>query len=192
MTSISGLGSSLIDAYEKFKPYKSELTTENMFQMLSVEIGGDGETIDKAQLDSYIEEAEDGTIEVSKSELEALNMISDNWDTIAGKGAESITYDKMDDYTGILLTAVTGGVSVSSNTTSNSDSSDSAIDDIDAYLIESTLGLSKDDATGLNSLLTTLLSGNTDEKDDENANLISTLVNLISNYESNSTVEVEA
>jgi len=41
-------------------------------------------------------------------------------------------------------------------------------------------------------MLNTLLSGNTDENDDSNANLIATLTNLIANSKSTSTTEVEA
>ena len=192
MTSINGLGSNLLDAYEKFQSYKSELTTENMFQMLSVEIGGDGETITKDQLNAYIEDAEDGTVEINESEFEALKLMQDNWDTIAGEGAESITYEEMEDYTGILLTAVTGGISAPSS--NSGDSNYSYVEDIDAYLLES-LGDSYnyDSASGLSSLLQTLLTGTTDEEDDINADLIATITNMIvESTASNSTIELEA
>ena len=188
-SSISGLSSSLIYNYEKFQSV-SKLTTENMFQMLSLELGSDGEKITKKQLDSYIEDAKDGSVSISNQELDALKDLQENWDYIAGKENDSITYKNMNDYRDILFSAVTGGISVVDNNSSNY-----AIEDIDQYLINETLKSSignKENTSVLISMLENLLLGTTDEKDDENANLIGTLVNLIAAYDSNSTINEEA
>lgn len=200
MTSISGLSSSLINSYQKFEPYKNELTTENMFQMLSLEVGGDGETIKKDQLNSYIEDAEDGTADISKSELKALKTIQEDWDKIAGKNADSINYKNMEDSTDLLLSAVTGGISVSSDDseTTSSNSATSSTEDVYNYIKQETLKTSYNISSGKNSsndaqsLLETLLTGNTDEEDDNNADLIATLVNFIADSQSASTIEVKA
>lgn len=189
MTSISGLSSSLLNSYEKFQSYKNELTTENMFQMLSVEVGGDGETITKDQLDSYIESAKNGDIKISNQEIKALTTIQDNWNTIAGsKDAESISFTNMKDQSQLLLSAVTGGSSLSSSSDSGSSSASDSVDD---YIVSQTLGTSNDKSNAT-SLLKTLLTGNTDEADDANAGLIATLTNIIADYESASSVEMEA
>lgn len=193
MTSISGLSSGLIQSYEKFQSYKSELTTENMFQMMSVELGGDGETITKDQLDTYIESAQDGDIEISDKEIVALTTLQEDWNAIAGKGSDTITFKDMENNTNLLLSAVAGGISTAGLFDSSSASTSSSIDDIDTYLIEAALGMSSDNtSSGATSLLQTLLSGNTDEKDDTNANLIGKLVNIIADYQSASAVDVEA
>ena len=42
-----------------------------MFQMLSIELGGDGETITKKQLDNYIKSAQDGKIKISNRDYAA-------------------------------------------------------------------------------------------------------------------------
>lgn len=191
MTSISGLSSGLINSYEQFKSYKSELTTENMFQMLSLQVDGDGDTITKKQLDTYIESAEDGTIDISDKELDALKTIQEDWTKISG-GKDSITFKDMEDKPNLLLKAVTGGIS---SNIADKLKVDSAIDDVDQYLIDAALNTSfeKDSSgSGVNSLLQTLLTGKTAEEDDNNANLIAKLINIISDFESQSTVETEA
>lgn len=197
MTNISGLSSGLIQSYEMFKSYKEELTVENMFQMLSVELGGDGETITKDQLDSYIESAEDGDVDISDQELKSLKTIQDNWGNIASsEDADSIAYSDMQEYSMLLLSALTGGISPSnsSENTAISEIDDSDSYDIDSYIISETLGsLSNNkDSSGASSLLHTLLTGDTDEKDDANAGLIATLTNIIADYEAASSVDVDA
>ncbi len=188
MTTISGLSSNLIQSYERFQSV-SRLTTENMFQMLSLEMDGDGEIITRDQLDTYVEDVKDGLVDVSNKELDALRELQKTWDDIAGKDSESINFKDMEEYNDILFSAVTGGISI----TDESSTADSAIEDIDSYLIEETLGRFIND-TGSNAthLLQTLLAGPTGENDDSNADLIATLVNLIADSSSASTVEVEA
>ena len=98
------------------------------------------------------------------------------------------------EYTGVLATAVTGGISVSESFAKSAATSSAAIDDIDSYLIESALSSSNGGSykSNLTSLLNTLLTGTTDEEDDTNANLISTLTNLIAEHETAPTVEFNA
>lgn len=172
MSSISSIGSGLILGFENFG-LKSELTLQNMFQMLSIELGGDGETINKKDLDNYIDDAKDGIIEVSDKELSALTELQSNWDTIAGKGNDSITFSDMKNYSTILVMAISGGI-----TSDNINDSE----DLEPSIINN-----EDDAnSSLNSVLKTILS------DDKNTNLIDTLTNLIKAYSSISTIEANA
>lgn len=188
MSSVSNISANLIQSYINYNS-KSELSTKEMFQMLSLELGGDSETITKDQLDTYMEDANDGLVDVSNSELKALTELQDNWDNISG-GKDSITYDNMANYSDILVGTVT-------NDTSSSDNlnlSHSPMDEVYAYLTESA-GLSDNSAissSDLSACLESLLTGTTDKNDDANSNLIATLTNLIAAYSSTSTVDVEA
>lgn len=189
MSSINNISSDLLQSYVSYQA-KSELKPREMFQMLSLELGGDSETITKSQLDEYISSAKDGSISISNKEYAALTTLQDNWDTISN-GGDSITYSDMKNYSNILVSAVTGGISLSDNPGSLSNSSE--IKDVNAYLIEHALkGIDKTDSSGATSLLQTLLTGTTDKNDDANANLIGSLINFIANFESASTIDVEA
>lgn len=192
MSGINNIGSNLLQSYVNYQS-KSEFSPKEMFQILSLDMGGDSETITKDQLDTYIESAEDGSIDLSDKELGALTTLQDNWNTISN-GKDSITPGDMLEYTGLLATAVTGGISVSESFVAATETSSSTIDDIDSYLIESALSSSNGGSykSNLTSLLNTLLTGTTDEEDDTNANLIGTLTNLIAENEKSSTVEFKA
>lgn len=188
MSSVSGLSANLINAYQSFRSTTS-LTTESMFQNLSKQLGGDGKSITKTQLDSYVKDAESGKTSVSAEKLSAVKTLQEKWDSISG-GKDSITAGDMKDYSALLAKTVLGG---SSSSSSASGSSSGFIDDVDQYLIDAALKSSTSEAnSGVDSLLKTLLSGTTDENDDSNANLIGVLTNLIANRNSSSTVEVDA
>lgn len=191
MSSINSISSSLIQSYVNYQA-KKELTPQNMFQMLSIELGGDGETITKTQLDTYIKSAKDGTIKVSNAELGALKTLQDKWDTISG-GKDSITFGDMANYTTLLVSIVTSGI-VGADDSDSATSSMSSTDKIKAYLIDSALKGSAGDnsVSGATSLLQTLLKGTTDTKDDSNSEIIAALVNFIADSKSSSTVSVKA
>lgn len=188
MATVSGLSTSLINAYRLFQSTNS-LSTKDMFKGLSLDVGGDGAKITKKQLDQYIKDAESGKTKVSSDKLDAVKYMQENWDKISN-GKDSITADDMKKYSSVLVKTVLDGL----QTSSDSNSKVSVIDDVDQYLIQSALGTSADKAStsDLNSYLKTLLTGTTDEKDDSNANLIATLTNLIANRNKISTVETEA
>ena len=200
MSSVSGLSTSLINAYNVFQSTKT-LSTADMFKSLSLELGGDGTKITKDQLNTYIKNAESGSTKVSDDTLSALKNLQTNWDTISG-GEDSITADDMKNYSSLLVKTVLNGFTSSTDTDSTSSTSDSTssatssstITDINAYLIESALSTSTSDTStsSLTSCLKTLLTGTSDENDDSNANLIATLTNLIANRTSTSTIETEA
>ena len=191
MSGIQSISPSLLKSYINYQS-KKELTTQNMFQMLSIELGGDGETITKKQLDNYIKSAKDGQIKISKAELSALTTFQEKWDTISG-GKDSIKFGDMGNYTTLLVTIVTNGISSAADSGS-SEASMSTTEEIYAYLMDSALKSSAGDNTtaGATSLLQTLLSGTTNTKDDANSELIATLVNFIADSKSSSTVSAQA
>lgn len=185
MTGISSISSSLLQSYTNYQS-KSELSTKEMFQMLSLEMGGDSETITKDQLDAYISDAQDGTTDVSDTELSALETLQKNWDNISG-GKNSITYSDMGEYTTLLL------ATVSTPTLSDSSSFASPTDEVYGYLMDS-LGLSSSNditESDLSSYLTELLSANSSDNG-STSDLVDTLTNLLATYSSNSTIELDA
>lgn len=194
MSSINSISSNLLQSYINYQS-KKELTPQNMFQMLSIQLGGDGETITKKQLDSYIESANNGKIKISDAELNALTLLQDKWDTISG-GKDSIKFGDMASYTTLLATIITSGIATSEDAAS-SDSSMSTTEEIYAYLIDSAFKAATNDnsddnsSTDAASLLQTLLEGTTDIKDDSNSELIATLINFIADLKSASTVNTQ-
>jgi len=71
------------------------LSASEMFDKLTKDLGGDGTTITKDQLDSYISKVEsDTTGTYDKGSLGFLNQLSDNWDSISG-GDDSITASEL-------------------------------------------------------------------------------------------------
>ena len=195
MSGIQSISPSLLKSYINYQS-KKELTPKNMFQMLSLELGGDGETITKKQLNTYIESAKSGKIKISKAELSALAMLQEKWDTISG-GKDSITFGDMASYTTLLATIITSGISPSADIES-SETSMSPAEEIDAYLMNSALKSSTGDNTTADSttadatsLLKTLLSGTSGAKDDANSELIAALVNFIADSKSAPTVSAQ-
>lgn len=164
---------------------------KTIFTKLSVDLGGDGKTITKNQLDSYVDDAKNKKISIPDEEMSGLKELQDNWDTIAD-GGDSISYSSISKagYKGTLL-------SMAPDNSNTIDKSQDAADfeaSINSYLINSALGTSTDSSSksDFTSMLKTLLSGTTDENDDANADLIGKLTNIIASYQSNSTIEEEA
>lgn len=188
MSSISGISSSFIQNYTNFGK-KSELSTKEMFQVMSLEVGGDSDSITKEQLDNYLEEANSGVIDVSSSALDSLTELQDNWDTISG-GKDSVTASDLADYNDILLDVVAGDAISSAN---DLNISSSPTDEVYSYLIESAGFSNINDVTSedLSNVLKSLLSDGSDSNDGYNSDIIDTLTNLIAAYSSVSTVEAE-
>lgn len=165
---------------------KQDIKPDDIFKQLSLEMGGDGKTITKDQLDNYIGKAESGDISITKQKLHALKQIQKNWDTISN-GEDSIDYGDMEKYKSLLFATLGGGFEVSEdpNTKENSP---------DLYnLLMENLGISKiDDATNsqLNDYLQTLLSK--DSNDEEIGDAIDSLINIMANRTNDSSVNVEA
>ena len=177
--------------------YLSSVTPETadakkIFEKLSIDVGSDGKSIKKEQLDSFIKDAKSGAVEVSDKELSALNDLQKNWTKIAD-GADNITY------AGVRTAGFRDTLtSMAPDKATETDYAQQFADDTaDAYskVVVAALGGTtdeKDKTSSLSKLLNTLLKGTTDENDDTNANLIGTLTNLIATSKVNSTVEYEA
>lgn len=165
---------------------------KDIFRSLSLDVGGDGKTITKDQLDKYIDKAEDGKINLPDKELSALQKIQDNWSKVAD-GGDKITYANVSasGYTDTLKSMAPDSESKTKDLSSDFQDSKTKINNM---LMSSALGTSakSSSSSSYSSMLKTLLSGTTDENDDSNAELIATLTNLIADSKSNSTTEVEA
>lgn len=175
----------------------SDVDTKTMFSKISIDLGGDGKSITKDQLDSYISSAENGDVSISNDELTSLKTLQEDWDAIAGEDAEKMTYFDIAKSGSEALTSLISEEedtsAASSLFTATADATAAAYSKVvNAALsgLSSDSSNSSSSSSGLSSLLNTLLTGNTDEHDDANADLIANLTNLLA--ASNSTVEKEA
>lgn len=163
---------------------------KDIFRSLSLDVGGDGKSITKNQLDKYVDKAEDGKVNIPDKELSALQKLQDDWKKVAD-GGDKITYANVSasGYTDTLK-------SMAPDTKKTNDVSgdfESSLTDIKNQLISSALGNSTNSpSNSYSAMLKTLLSGTTDKNDDANAESIAVLTNLIANSKSSSTIETEA
>jgi len=163
-----------------------------IFQKLSVDLGSDGKSITKDQLDSYISEAKSGKVTISDKELSSLKSLQKNWTQIAD-GGDEITYANV--YKAGFKDTLTAMAPDEEEATDYAqqfaDSTAAAYSKIvNAALSGNTSNSEK--TSSLNSMLKTLLGGTTDENDDANANMVATITNLLANSKSSSTTEFEA
>jgi len=197
MTTIYNISAGFLQSYVTFQS-KKDMTPEEIFKRLSIEMGGDGKTITKKQLDDYIGNAESGHLSVSKQKLEALKTIQKNWDMISG-GEDSISYENLKGFPSLLAATMAGGY----ETTEISDSPSALASAIKDYLVgalglESAENITKSD---LNSYLNTFLDNkiNADNLDlasdtniEANNEIIAILTNMIAAFDSTPTIEVAA
>lgn len=171
-------------------PDKADAKT--IFSKLSIDAGGDGKSITKDQLNSYITKAQNGKVSIPDEEMNALKTLQKNWDKVAD-GGDSITYSNVsaNGYTSTLTSMAPDNGSKTVDMSSDFNNSKTEIDN---KLISSALGTSTNSSssTDYSSMLKTLLTGTTDENDDSNAESIAALTNFIANSKSTSTVETEA
>lgn len=164
---------------------KHKVTLEEMFKRLSFEMGGDGKTITKKQLDEYVSKAESGNIKISKAKLKALKQLQAKWDDIS-KGKDSISFSDMKGFPLMLVSIYVSGFEDSED----EDKKDSKKDDFKEY-VKLALEINDNslDKSALESKLKSLLADKSN--DDSNGDLIDTLTNLIaaSDAKANTTVE---
>lgn len=200
MTKIYSMSAGFLQNYITCQD-KKNLDPEKIFKRLSFEMGGDGKTITKEELDNYISDAESGNIHVDKQKLDALKMIQKDWDTISN-GKDSITYADMEKYKSLLFQTMGGNFTVteiddsasSSHSSSSADEASSSINDaIFDYLTDYLNKSNKNEITksDLSSYLNDLITGDSNGSD-SNSELIAAVTNLISVTTSPSTVEAEA
>ncbi len=172
----------------------ADLNAKTIFKKLSIDMGSDGKTITKGQLDSYLNDIEKGKTVVTDEVKEGLLSISENWDLIS-KGRDSISYANVSGFSDVLKSM--DEADKKSSTIDIRELNDSIQKQVKNYIVDSAFKFNaygkNETVSGLSSMLNTLLTGMTDERDDENADLIDTLVNLIEKQKNvTSTIEREA
>lgn len=176
MTRIQNVSAGFIETFANIKG-KKKLTPEEMFKRLSLEMGGDGKTITKKQLDDYINSAASGKIKVGEPKLTALKMMQKNWDTISN-GKDSITVDDLKNYTTLLGMAMVD----TSESDDDSDTTDKEDKEKNSVIDKATL-------EELTNELKKALSDTT--KDEFNTDLVAKLTNKIADNNPTSTIQVE-
>lgn len=177
------------------------LNAGNMFAKLSKELGGDGKTITKSQLENYINSIESNTTSTQdKGKLGFLKQLDTNWDKISG-GSDSITESQFSAGLSYLQPPTNGSNSLSSDLftslleavgkDSNSSSSISK-DDLVSYLKSlvsflnsnsSTTTDNDSDGASTSGTTNTDNTGSTSGASDANiAREIKFITNLISNF----------
>lgn len=195
MTTINGISKeNLLGNYLNSTSNK-KLDAKEIFKELSIDAGGDGKSITKKQLDSYVEKisqakaSKTDTTTVSDEELAGLKTLQKNFNK-AADGGDSITFSSVS-AAGFKSTLLS--MDAADKTTDLSQFKVTSKQDINNYLMNSALSFSvKDSETDAKSMLKTLLTGTTDENDDSNANMIAKLTNIIASYKTKSTIETEA
>ena len=86
---INGISSGQMLKLQNFSGGR-KLTTEKMFGMISIQLGGDGKTITRNQLQQYIQKADNGLINCAYKQLKAFKLLDDNWKDLFGD-SDSIT-----------------------------------------------------------------------------------------------------
>lgn len=187
MAEIYTMNAGFIQSYMTYQG-KDKLDLKEVFKRLSLEMGGDGTKITKAQLDNYISKSESGSLDVDSKKLAALKKIQDNWDTISN-GDGNITYDDMEKFSSLLSATIAGGFTV----TKIEDSKSSIHDAIYDYLTDYLKLSSKDQITKshLTSYLNDLITTSSDDNN-SNTELIGALTNIIASHSPKSTIEAEA
>lgn len=97
---INGISSGQMLKLQNFSGSR-KLTTEKMFGMISIQLGGDGRTINRTQLQQYIQKADDGLINCSSKQLKAFKLLDDNWKDLFGD-TDSITAKDFNKAAGIF------------------------------------------------------------------------------------------
>jgi len=171
---INSISAGLIKNYVTLQS-KTQLTTEDMFKSLSLELGGDGTSITKDQLNNYIEKADSGSIVVSKDKLNALKSIQNKWDEISSK-KDSVTAADFKYYAVLLLQTNSGA------TTTIDEKFTLPKADFFKYLMElmgsDGTGVSKNDLT---SYLKSLIASDSEQTD--NSNEIAMTTDLLAEFD---------
>ena len=190
MTKIYNISPGFLQVCENYLG-KKDITPQEVFKRLSLEIGGDGKSITKKQLDNYIAKADAGLINIDKPRLNALKQIQKQWDNISQDG-EQITYEdiKSKGFEVLLMATVAGTFT---ETEVDNDDKESMIESIYKKLMDTLELLNKEDIkkSDLENYLNKVISDTTQD-DGSKTEEISVLTNMIASYSNNSTIEKEA
>lgn len=185
---VYNISATFLESYVNYFSNK-KVSLAEMFKRLSLEMGGDGNTITKDQLDNYIKKAEGGSIEISHQKLSALKQMQRNWDTIS-KGDGSIDFGDMQEYKVLLILASIGSFELIKTADDNSDNADSVNSLIKALGLSNVHELKDVKDSDLNAHLKNLLAD--DSNDDSNANTIAMITNIIATSKTLPSIEAEA
>lgn len=168
---VGGISFNLLQNYVTYVN-KNTTPTEDMFKELSKELGGDGETITKEQLDNYIKDSKDTT----GTKMTALKSLQSNWKDVSD-GKDSISANDMGKYNTLLATLYTSDIISSINPNKDELTNFSVVN----YLIDKTFtdvnSISKSE---LNKYLKDLISENSDETD--NGDEIDMITNVLADF----------
>ena len=173
------IGSGLITSFINIQS-NPKMTPEEMFKRLSIQMGGDGESITKDQLNKYIKKGESNPANHHKVKMAALKDLQQNWDTISHK-KDSITFGDISEYEALLALASADDFE-SSTESEISTPPQKNKGNLHTYIEEAAAangkGVSKND---LNERLKALLSDDLSEVD--NTEEIATITNLIADFD---------
>lgn len=82
----------MLNMYRYGSPTK-QVDQRQVFASVSIMVGGDGTSISKSQLKSFIDKASVGAVKVSNTQLRALKSMYSSWDDLFGKDTDSISVD---------------------------------------------------------------------------------------------------
>jgi len=92
---INGINSQDMSMLQTMQSKKQPPSADEMFNNLTKDLGGDGNTITKDQLNSYIEKIESSDSgNDDKGKLGFLKQLQSNWDKVSG-GSDSISADNL-------------------------------------------------------------------------------------------------
>lgn len=97
---INGVSSGEILKLQNFGGTR-KLTTDKIFGMISIQLGGDGRSISRENLKQYIQKADDGLINCSEKQLKAFKLLDENWKDLFGD-TDSITARDFNKASGIF------------------------------------------------------------------------------------------
>ena len=97
---INGVSSGQILRLQNFCGTR-KLTTDKIFGMISIQLGGDGRSISRENLKQYIQKADDGLINCSEKQLKAFKLLDENWKDLFGD-TDSITARDFNKASGIF------------------------------------------------------------------------------------------
>ena len=97
---INGVSSGQILRLQNFGGTR-KLTTDKIFGMISIQLGGDGRSISRENLKQYIQKADDGLINCSEKQLKAFKLLYENWKDLFGD-TDSITARDFNKASGIF------------------------------------------------------------------------------------------
>lgn len=183
---IQGLNSGLLLAYENFSS-KTKVTPQEIFIRLSLSIGGDGQKITKAELDTYIQKAESNP-KISKKKLDLLKKLQKNWDTISNK-QDSITASDLEKAMALAISILTSEDGIETDDDKDKDKKvddkkdtkkslkEEAFDELAKKVGADDKGITKDQ---LQSHLKTLIADTAESAD--HSNEIGFVTNLIADF----------